>query len=348
MNIFEVVTPKFLASKWEQSELDREPYLFEAFFPEQRQLGIELSYIKGKRPALKQLDLSAFDAKVIPLSREAFSKVTTEMPFFKNSLVLNEKIRQELLKVMASGNQAYIDAIRNEVFNDERTLLDDAAVTREIMRAGLMTSGTISFSSNGQTVSYDFGIPSANKKTLSTTAKWSATTTADPISDIISWQDQIEQATGKRPTNLLMNLNTFNLMKKCDAVKNAIYILGDGKVTPNTVRLKEYILSETGCTVYIYNKGYTNANGTFTKFVADNIVVLFPDGAVGKFYYGTTPEEADLMSGSNATVQIVDGGVALTTYKMSDPVTVETKVSMIALPTLEVPDQFIIATVDGD
>lgn len=341
MNIFDVITSKFFASRWTETELDRDPYLFEAFFPEQKQMGIELSYLKGKRPALKQLDLSSFDAKVIPLTREAFAKVTSEMPFFKNSLIINEKMRQELLKVMATGNQEYINAVRDEIFNDEKTLLENAALTREIMRASLMTSGTISFASNGQSVSYDYNIPSEQK----VATDWTDGSKSDPVTDIGNWQDMVEQKTGVRPTNLLMNLTTFNLLKKSDAIKNAIYITANGTVTPNSARVKEYILSETGCTIYVYNKGYTNDEGKFVKFVSDYTVSLFPDGAVGKFYFGTTPEEADLMSGTDAQVQIVDGGVALTTTKETDPVTVATKVSMIGMPTLEVPDQMVIATV---
>lgn len=344
--IYDVVTPKLLSTKWEESKQDRVPYLFEAFFTERKQLGIDLSYLQGNSPKVRPLDLSAFDVKAIPLSREAFNKITTEMPFFKNFLDINEKMRQELLKVISTGNKQYIDVVLNQIYNDNKTLLDDARVTRELMRAQLMTTGAIAFSSNGQSISYDFGVPAGNKITLTSTAKWDAPTTADPVADIISWQDQIETATGVRPTNLVMNRTTLNLMKKCDAIKNAIYILANGKVTPNDKALKAHIMEETGCTIYVYDKGY-NAQGSssLTKFVANNLVCLFPDGAMGEFVFGTTPEEADLMSGSDAVVKIVDLGVAITGTKETDPVNVKTKVSMVALPTLEKPNQLIIATV---
>lgn len=342
--IYDVVTPSMLGARWSESVDQREPYLGEAFFTVRKQLGVELSYLKGKRPLVKPLNLSTFDAKVIPLSREAFQKVTTEMPFFKNSKNIDEKQRQELNKVLATNNQAYIDSVVNEIYNDQEQLLNNADVTKEIMRMNLLTSGVIAFANNGTAVSYDFGIPSANKVTP--TVDWDTVATADPIADIIGWQDAIETATGLRPTNLLMNLTTFNKMKKVEAIKNDIYILGQGKVTPNATALKEHILNETGCTVYIYSKGYTNDEGDRVPFVANDCVVLFPDGAVGEFVYGTTPEESDLMSGAtNAIVEIVDTGVAITSSKEVDPVNVMTKVSMIALPTLNAPDTILIATV---
>ena len=349
--IYDVVTPRFTASRWEESELDRVPYLLEAFFPETKQMGIEISYLKGKKPNVRPLDLSAFDVKALPLERPAFEKVSTELPFFKNQLSINEKMRQELLKVMSTGNQQYIDAVLNQIYDDNKTLLEDARVTREVMRAQLMTTGAISFSSNGQSISYDFGIPSANKISLSGNALWTASTTADPIGDIIAWQDQVEVATGTRPTNILMNRKTFSNMKKAESIKNAIFfvngLVSNGAVTPNDSRVKEYVNQETGCTIYVYDKGYyPQGSTTFTKFISDNVVVLFPDGALGNFVFGTTPEEADLLGGgTDAVVEIVDMGVALTTIKEKDPVNVMTKVSMIGVPTLERPNEMIVATV---
>lgn len=346
--IYDVVTPKFTSSRWEVEKQDLPPYLGEAFFPERKQLGIEISYLKGKKPNVRPLDLSAFDVKALPLERGAFEKVTTELPFFKNFISVNEKMRQELLKVIATGNEKYINAVLDEVYNDNRTLLEDARVTREVMRMQLMTSGTINFSSNGIGISYDFGIPSANKKTLES-KKWSDASTSDPIGDITSWQDAVETATGVRPKNLLMNRTTFNMMKKSNSIKDTILYsnLTTGNVLINDAMVKAFVMEQTGCTIYVYDKGYfPQGSTTFTKFVADNVVVLFPDGALGEFVFGTTPEEADLMGGAtNAEVEIVDLGVAITTSKETDPVNVKTKVSEICVPTLEVPDQMIIATV---
>lgn len=342
MTIFDVYGAKIISAKWLEDALQREPYLGEAFYSERKQLGTELSMIQGKRPVPKMLNLSSFDAKVISISPEAFKKITTDMPFFKNDMKINEKLRQELLKVLASGNEAYINSVVGEIYNYDKQLLVNAEATKEAMRMSALTTGIVTFANNGQSISYDYGVK--NKKTTD----WTNVESADPINDIETWQDEVESATGVRPTNMLLSRKTFNLIKKAKAVKDAIYILGQGKVTPNNSALKEHILNETGCTVYIYDKGYTDVEtDTYHKFVSDNTVVLFPDGAVGEFVYGTTPEEADLMGSvaTDAEVVMADMGVALTTTKETDPVTVKTKVSMIALPTLTAPDTIVIATV---
>lgn len=341
--IFDLVTPKVIATEWITKYNERTPFLGEMFFGTKKQMGLDMKYIKGANGSVKPLMLSAFDAKSIPLDREGFDEITQKMPFFKNSLNIDEEDRQALNMVINSGNQAYIDTILNRVFDDQLKLLEGADITREIMRMQALTTGMVTFSNNGSSVAIDYQIPSTNKVTPTT--NWSVSASADPISDITNWQDQIENATGVRPTVLLMNTNTFNRIKKCDSIKNAIYVFGQGKVTPTTNSVKNFILAETGCTTYIYNKGYTNAGGTFTKFISDEIVVLMPDTYVGDMHFGTTPEESDLLNSSQAQVQIVDTGVAITTTKETDPVNVRTKVSMICLPSLEKANQILIATV---
>ena len=75
------------------------------------------------------------------------------------------------------------------------------------------------------------------------------------------------------------------------------------------------------------------------------MVALFPSGNLGTTWFGTTPEESDLMSGTADNVAITDVGVAVTTMKKSDPVNVETKVTMICLPSFESADSVFLLDV---
>lgn len=342
MNIYDIVTAKEIASYWDVKSQYEAPYFGEMKFPSNKKLGLDLSWIKGASGAPVALQPSAFDAKVVPLSREGFEKLAYEMPFFKNSLVVDEKTRQELNMVIASGNQSAIDLVVGRIFDDETNLVRNARLAMEKMRMQALTTGAITISDNGVKLSYDFGVPSANKVTPD--VKWDIAATADPIADIEKWLDQIENKTGARPTEALINSVTLGYIQKADAVKNAIYVLGQGKVTPNRQEVLNYLLNETGVTFYVYNKGYSD-NGQFTKFVADGTVVFMPEGALGNTWFGTTPEESDLMTGTDAQVSIVETGVALTTTKLTDPVNVSTKASMICLPSFELADQIIIASV---
>lgn len=341
--IYDIITSTEIATYWNIKSKERKPFFGESKFPSKKKLGLDLSWIKGVKNSPVSLQLSAFDAKAIPLSRQGFDKMTANMPFFKNSKNIDETQRQELNKVIGSGNQSIIDIIINNIFDDKGTLLESADIAREIMRMQLLTSGTLALASNGQKYTYDYGMPSDQK--VSPTNKWDNLETSDPIADITDWQDIVEQKTGVRPTEILMNSFTFKYLRNSKSIKNAIYLLGQGLVTPNATKVKEYILTETGVTVFVYDKGYTNENGVFTKFVPNNIVTLMPSDNIGLTWFGTTPEESDLTASAVANVSIVDTGVAITTSKETDPVNVMTKVTQICLPSFEMADSIIIATV---
>lgn len=341
--IGELVTSKALAAYWEIVKNQRAPYFGESKFPSKKKLGLDLSWIKGARKAPVMLSLSAFDAKAIPLNRGTIDKLSTDMPFFKNSKNIDEKQRQELNKLIGNSNgNAAVKIILNDIFNDKLTLLEDALMTLEVMRMQALTTGALSLSGNGQSYSYDYGVPANHK--VSPSIKWDAEG-ADPIADIESWCDAIENETGVRPTEGVMNSVTLSILQKCDAIKNAICVFGNGKVTPSKKDVLKYLQSETGVTFYIVSKTYNNAAGVSTKYVADGTVVLMPASPLGNTWFGTTPEESDLMAASNAEVSIVEQGIAITTTKETDPVNVMTKVTMIALPSFELADQIIIASV---
>lgn len=67
--------------------------------------------------------------------------------------------------------------------------------------------------------------------------------------------------------------------------------------------------------VLVYSKQYKNDAGTPTKYVPDDVFVLFPIGDLGYTWFGTTPEESDLLTSSLARVSITDTGVAVTTME---------------------------------
>ena len=339
-NIYDVITAPILAAKWNERLRERTPFLGEALFTNTKQLSTELSYLKGGVQKPKLLNLSAYDAKAIPVDREGFDKLSTEIPFYKNFKSVQEKERREINNALASNNQAIADVLLENVYNDKFNLINMAHSTLEYMRMKALTEGAINFSNNGASVSFDYGLAADQKKTLSGTAKWDAAETADPIADIIAWQEERAAATGVTPNAILMDTLTLSKVKKANAIKNAIYVFGDGKVVLSTAKVKEHILNETGCTLYIYDKG-VNIGKNFVKFVEEGKVVLFDQNNVGKMNFTVTPEESDLMTGTDAVVAVVDGGITITTTKETDPVNVKTKVSMAAMPSLEGADYIV-------
>lgn len=345
MTIFELVQSKAIASYWNEITAGNPPFLGETLFPNRKKLGLDLSWIKGTKGLPVTLKLSSFDAKTMMRDRIGFSEVKTKMPFFKEGMYIDEELRQELNKVLESNNQAYIDAILGQVFDDTVGLVRSAAVSRERMRMQILTTGTVTMANNGQEYSYDYGMPLSHKITLTSTAKWDDFDDSDPINDLKTWADTIEDETGVRPTRALMNRTTFNYIVKNEKLAKNLYVISNGVGVITDAMVQKAVAELAGVTIAIYTKKYKNEAGNATSYIADNVVSLFPEGELGNTFFGTTPEESDLMTSSVANVSIVDTGVAITTTKETDPVNVFTKVSQISLPSCPEIDKIIVATV---
>lgn len=341
MRIFDLVTASEVAAYWTQLVQHRPPYLGEELFPSAKKLGLELKWIKGAKGLPIVLKPSAYDVTAVPRERIGFNMVSAEMPFFKESMYIDEVIRQELNMVLETGNQAYIDSVINKVFDDSTQLLDGAAAQRERMRMMALTTGSIAIAANGQSYTYDYGIPDDNKDTVTTS--W-ATATTDILKDIQDWQDMIEENTGNRPTRALMSRKTWGYFRANTAIRNSILRNATGVLVPDS-EIVSFLSDILGLNIVVYAKKYQNEAGATVPFVPDDTFILFPEGALGNTWFGTTPEESDLMGGRTANVSLTDVGVAVTTMEKADPVNVETKVTMICLPSFEAADQVVIADV---
>lgn len=341
-SIFELVTSQSIVAYWEELAQDREPYLGDELFPARKKLGLKLDWIKGSKGLPVVLKPSAFDAAAVPRERIGFDKLTSQMPFFKESTYIDEELRQELNMVLETGNQAYIDSVMNRVFNDETNLLEGAAAQRERIRMQALTTGMLAIAANGQNYNYDYGMPESHKVTAGTS--WSDPT-ANIVDDIRTWMDLIEDDTGVRPTRSVLSRKTWNYLLHNEVIKKSIFVLSNGQATLNDAALRSYLDEQLGMSFAIYNKRYKDEKGVVHKYMPDDTLVAMPEGPLGNSWFGTTPEESDLMGGNAANVSITDTGVAVTTMRKTDPVNVETKVSQIFLPSFEQIDHIFIADV---
>lgn len=344
MTIYDLITSPEIAAYWELKTQDRPPFLGEELFPNQKKLGLNLSWLKGSNGLPVVLKPSAFDVAAIPRPRIGFEKLSTEMPFFKESKYIDEELRQELNKVIDSNNQLYIDTIVRRIFDDEAELLEGAEVQRERMRMMMLTTGTISVEGNGQAYDYDYGMPEDHS--VNATIAWS-NPDATIIADIRKGIDKIVEDTGVTVARALCSSKVFGYFRINKELKGTLLAISDGTGYLSDAKIKQYFKDELDIEIVTYDKKYRDEKETAQRFVSDDVFVMFPDGQLGNTWFGTTPEESDLMASEVANVTIVDTGVAVTTIEKADPVNVETKVTMICLPDFPTADQVYIIDVDN-
>ncbi|MDF2804093.1 MAG: phage protein [Anaerocolumna sp.] len=345
-NIFDLVTAADIGTYYTKNSSNSIPYLGAILYPAKKQLGLDLSWIKASNGLPVALQPAAFDAKATLRDRIGFTKVETEMPFFREAMKIGEKDRQEINKAQGSLNSAYIMPIINKIFDDATNLVNGAEVDNERMRMQLLSTGKIGITANGLAYDYDYEFKGSHMETLLTTAKWNDLVNSNPVDDIRRWQDTIEDDTGVRPTNAICTRKTWNYLVNNQKIKLDMNVQNGQNIILTDAMLKIYFQTKLGLSIAVYNKKYALQDGSSNLFYPDDKFTLFPDGNLGNTYFGTTPEESDLMAGgTDAQVQIVNTGVAITTIKNPHPVNIETIVSEIAMPSFEAIDSVFIATV---
>lgn len=348
MKISDLVNAAEIAAYWSENPNNAIPMLGETLFPSRKKLGLSLSWIKGASGLPVALAPAAFDAKAPIRDRIGVSKVETEMPFFRESMRIDEKERQQLNMIMSAANSEILKPIVAQIYDDAKNLINGALVNPERMRMQLLSSGKIAISANGIDYDYDYKLKTNQKvKLTAADKKWSATDTATPVTDILGWIENVETATGVTPNRAICTSKTWGYLMNNKQIRLDISATGTTVITNNI--LKSYLLDKVGLSVAVYNKQFSlTVDGAGEKYFPDDVFTLLPDGNIGSTWFGTTPEESDLMGGNNAAeVRIVNTGVAVTTYQEVHPVNSVTVVSAIVLPSFEQGNKIFIASVNG-
>ena len=343
MRLTEIFTANAVAAQFTEAASNRVEYLGEGLFSPRKKLGLDLKQIRAHKGLPVSLAPSNFDAKSTLRAREGFKIEETEMAFFRESMLVKERDEQDIMRVQES-NDPYAMEILGRIYDDVNTLIEGAMVVPERMRMQLLApvnagSPGITIAADGVQYTYNYdpdGSYAANNYTeLQGTAVWSDTANSDPMADIATAIDAVEELTGTRPAYALMSKKTAGYLRNNAKIKSAILAQNaTANVLITDARVAEIMQNLLGVTPIVYNKKYKDENGAAAQFYPDNFVTLLPEGELGNTWYGTTPEERS-KGQSGVDVSIVNTGVAVSVSETVDPVNTKTTVSEIVLPSYE-------------
>ena len=348
ITINDLFTPQAIAEHWTEVNSNSIPYLGSGLFPARKKMGLDLAWIKGYKGLPVSLKPSAFDAKPTFRDRIGVTKVETEMAFFREAMTLSEKDEQDIMRIQDT-NSPYAQDILNRIFDDANTLVDGANVVPERMIMQLLSpaDGDVGINITANDVPYVYKYDTATHKfqsnnflALTDTNLWSNTGNSDPLTDIRTAQDKVEEDTGTRPSIAIMSRKTFNYLLKNTNIRSAILAQNaTANIFMTDGILKAFLQAQLGLDVIVYAKKYKDESGTAHQFYPDDMCTLIPDGALGSTWYGTTPEERSGI-GSGSNISIVNTGVAVLTYTTpTPPINTITSVSEIVLPSFERLDE---------
>lgn len=337
MNVNELFSAGSIAAYHQAAAGSATPYVGAALFPAAKKAGLDLEWFIGFGGMPVSLAPAVFDAKAKLRERVIPVGIETEMPFFREGFLLKERDRQEILRAQDS-NDPYVQEILARTFDDASDLIEGAEVAVERMRMQLLAYGTINIESNGVLYEYNYDPNGTfrDNNYVAAPVSWSDPA-ADILVDLQTAMDHTEETSGTRPAIAIMSRKTFGYLLKNTGVRSAVLAQNQtANVFMSEAVVKQALVDLLGLTVIVYNKKYKNEDGETQQFYPDDMCTLLPEGNLGKTWYGTTPEEADLLGGAtNVQVKIVNTGVAVTTKVMDDPVNIKTIASEIVLPSWE-------------
>lgn len=344
-DIFDLVNAKAIGEYVTTLEGGTDPLLGATLFPSKKIIGLDLKFVKGYKHNAIALRPSALGARAFVRDRIGGAVIQNELPFFREKMVIDERLRQELARAKADATDPYTSNIIEQIFDDAKELTDGAEVQSERERMQLLFGGKIEIVAGDKDgkqpyYKYDYDVDgewaNKNKVTKTGTAAWSDHSNSNPLQDI---QDMVDKASnlGVKITRAICSPKTWSDIMQNDNIKAEFKNPDGSQKVFGKAQAIEMIKTVTGVTIAVYNKSFVDNDGNTLFYAPDDAMCFLPDGALGNTVYGTTPEEIDLMSGfGNASISIVNTGVAVATVKKyGPPVTVETVVSELVLPSFE-------------
>ena len=319
--------------------------LWEILFPAESAPSLELKWIKSSRRKTMALQLSALDAHANRRGRLGAQRIIQEMPFFREEMPISETDRQELLKEIdrANGRENEIKSILSPVYDEHGGLVLGAYANADIMAGMLITEAKIQIATEDQSADYNYDDESSswhssNFTQLTGTATWTDANkaTSDPLGDILA-AIEAQENRGYKVARIIMNSATFKAFCDSDSIHKSVAPLG-GVVKKSDA--KELLSNETEAEIFIYNKNYLDSAGNTIKVIPDGYVVLTGEDALGRMYFGPTPEIFDKnnnknMDGCDIACSQIDGVdcVGVECYTEKHPRVMNTVVSVAALPS---------------
>lgn len=342
MDIKELVSAPNVVAFYQQSNVsDTESYLSDVLFPGKRVPGNQLSFIKGKGSNAVLARPVAYDADVRVVSRTPFAKLSSEMPMFGESLIMDVQSQIQFNMIMSSGNDALVKATVSEYFNDRANLIVRLKARAHQLAMTLLATGGIKINAdkdNAIEIDYTDVAWKANNK-LESVSSWAVAATATTLSDLESAIEKAEDD-GVKIARLLMNRNTYKQLVDSKEVSDRFNSQANMVITRDGY--KALIEQSLDVEIIVENKKYKLADGGVdVAYFPDGVVSLLPEGFLGSMCYGTTVEELAIAEDASK-YSVTSEGYGISVIREGQPARIATNAFEIVLPSCEKIDSIYI------
>lgn len=336
--IEEVFNTKELINYFKERKVT--PMLGESLFPERKIQDIEFDMILGAGGLPVSASVHAFDTKTQMASREAIEKGVASLALIKRQIKIAEK---ELIKVNNPRTDAELAFVLSQLYNDSEKMVEGVKVRVEAMRMELLSTGKVAINENGVKVTLDYGVPTANKKSIT----WTDLTTAKPLDDLEVLAAAVEETSGSRPVRALTSRKVAKAICNSNSVRAAVHGVNSDKIV-TLAQLNELLAQCDLPQILTYEAKYKveGTKGYTTKrYFPENVISMFGPDTLGETIYGLTAEEVKLIGDGKMEEAAMVGNIFVGTYTSIDPVGEFTKAAATALPSFPHGEELGIGTI---
>lgn len=229
------------------------------------------------------------------------------------------------------------------VYNVLRLLSEGIDDRIEHLRWQALSVGALTYDKYGVKISLDWGIPDANKVTADPV--WSDVANADPLQDILDWNEVLIAATGGPAIVAICSTKVWGYLLQNAKIRNLIGYSQTGKGVgfPTKAMVMTFMLNGEGLKVVTYDAKFNEENeagvSTLTRFLPDDKFVML-SSAVGLSPFGL---------GSVLDGPVPDNGGASGKYAdfyiEREPYREISRCIQFAFPAIYVPGAILQATV---
>lgn len=319
-------------------------YPLEAYFRKKSVPGQWYDFTQNENTQVMMARYHPLNAPTDMISREKVAVSRAKLAYSKVEMGLDE---DDLLNLAAPRTDAEEQYAQENIYDDTSSVITSIREKREAQRAEVLFTGKLNINENGYIYEFDFGIPEENRKTL----KW-LTGANDKnfniFNDISDIQDQLMNNGQNVPAAyILAPSKVINTCLLDPVIRSEMATLN-----PNFRITREDLntwLSKHDLPIFVpYDRLMTFPDetlsiGTQKRLLDDNKIVFIPDGYVGDFVSGVTPEEIN----ADSTVSIArQDDIVLQTFKNHDPEGQFIKAAARFFTTLSVPKQIVQVTLN--
>lgn len=311
----------------------------EGLFPSQKIDSLEIEMIKGATNLPVSASVHAFDTESEIGSREGGSKSIQDLALIKRKERIDEKT---IIALNNPRSKAEEKRILGDLFTTVDRLQQSVLVRVEAMRLEALSTGKLNINENGVKAVIDYGMPSVNK-----VAKTWGSGTPDILEDLFTMISSISSNSGFKPTRILTSTKNLNIMLKDDSIRSGVFGVNSAKLLTVT-DLNQFLAAQALPQIAVYDAQYRvqGKDGKYLakRYLAENALVVLPDGKMGDTFFGPTAEEVELMTKGDIDITMI-GNILVEQYATTDPVAKWIKAVATAMPSFPYADQVGVITV---